>query len=368
MAYMANFSLKLQGAGKLYLGGEDGFLADSVSSLSKYNWGVESDYLNYLLAVIFCLIIAMSAVQLGKKRKWENFILPIFLFIAVASALLLHVLFDVLYPLDRGIAHLQLLFFGSIPFVLDELNNKKVAWFIIPLPLMMFINQANFSYARNWKYEHFDERLLSSIPLQVNNIPTSTGGRFWQIDNELAFTKGYPTRVFQDSPNEGDTIVDYLIQFHELRPKILNTYEQVFQDSISELTLFKRKKFLKREKVFENQIEVEGNAMYYDLMKKRRTVPSFIRCSGEIKNPNIYEEYAVVFVAEDSINGQKYEYGGLNIINSTKPEGNDKLLFDFTYAFGHYPETALISCYIYNKNQYAIKGTFKLEQYHIKFD
>ena len=108
--------------------------------------------------------------------------------------------------------------------------------------------------------------------------------------------------------------------------------------------------------------------MYYDLMKKRRTVPSFIRCSGEIKNPNIYEEYAVVFVAEDSINGQKYEYGGLNIINSTKPEGNDKLLFDFTYAFGHYPETALISCYIYNKNQYAIKGTFKLEQYHIKFD
>jgi len=313
-------------------------------------------------------IIGISAVQLIKYKNWKNQLFPIFLCVAVISTLLLNQFFDILYPLDRGIAHLLLLFLGSIPFSLDALKLKRIALLLLPFPILLFITQVNFSYARNWKYEHFDERLLTTIPLQVENTPTSTGGRFWQIDNELALIHGFPTRVFQDSPNAADTIVDYLIQFEELRPAVLQTYEVAYQDPISELTLYKRKKFLKRRKVFENEVTIEGNEMYYDFMKKQKAIPSFVRCSGSIKNPDSYKNYLIIFAAEDSISGEKYEYGGLNPINSSARQNEGNISFDFTYAFGYYPSTAKISCYLYNEQRYEIEGQFKLEYYEILFD
>jgi hypothetical protein len=285
IGFMAHYSMQLQKSGKLYLGGKEGFLDVSVSSLSELHFGWTHPYLNYFFSLVFMGIIGISAVQLIKYKNWKNQLFPIFLCVAVISTLLLNQFFDILYPLERGIAHLLLLFLGSIPFSLDALKLKRIALLLLPFPILLFITQVNFSYARNWKYEHFDERLLTTIPLQVENTPTSTGGRFWQIDNELALIHGFPTRVFQDSPNAADTIVDYLIQFEELRPAVLQTYEVAYQDPISELTLYKRKKFLKRRKVFENEVTIEGNEMYYDFMKKQKAIPSFVRCSGSIKTP-----------------------------------------------------------------------------------
>lgn len=368
IGFMAYYSMQLQKSGKLYLGGKEGFLDVSVSSLSELHFGYIHPYLNYFFSILFAGIIMVSAVQLIKKQNWENQLFPIFLFTAVTSVFLLNLFLNVLYPLDRGITHLLLLFLGSIPFVLDALKVKRVALFILPFPISLFLFQVNFSYARNWKYEHFDERLLSSIPLKVENTPTSTGGRFWQIDNELTLVKNLPTRVFQDSPKKGDTLVDYLIQFEELRPKVLETYDIVFQDSISELTLFKRKYFLKRRKIFENEIQVNGNKKYLNLMTRHKAVPSFIRCSGKITNPNIYKDYLIIFVAEDSLTKEKYEYGALNPINSTQIQNNGSISFDFTYAFNYYPPTAQISCYLYNNQQYKIEGSLKLEQYEIIFE
>jgi len=365
IGFMAYYSMQLQNSGKLYLGGKEGFLDVSVSSLSEFHLGWTHPYLNYFFSLVFIGIIIVSAIHLMKKKDWETQLFPIFLVVTVVSALLLNLFFDILYPLDRGITHLLILFLGSIPFCLDNLKWKRVSLILLPFPVLLFILQANLTYARNWKYEHFNTQLLTKIPLQVKGIPTSTGGRFWQIDNELARIHHFPTRVFQDSPKESDTMVDYLIQFEELRPRIFETYDRIYQDSISELTLFQRKKFLKRKKIFENEIQVNGNGMYYDLMKKHKAIPSFIRCSGKITNPNIYEDYLIIFSAEDSVSGEKYEYGGLNPINSTRIQDDGSLLFDFTYAFGVYPETGKISCYLYNKDLNKIEGQFKLEQYEI---
>ena len=103
-------------------------------------------------------------------------------------------------------------------------------------------------------------------------------------------------------------------------------------------------------------------------MPKKSNQPSFIRCFGEVRNIGDYSNYTILFVAEDSITKEKYEYGGLNPINSTKVNTDSTVQFDFTFTFGLYPNAARLSSYIFNPGGGKIEGTFHVEQYVIDFD
>ena len=369
--YFVKYAFYLKSIDKLYLGEATNFIATSIHSLSNSVFGNENVNLAIIAIPVFLTLLIILIRFAIKKRTvfQENFLFQIFLCASVLSILVQNYFLGVNFPEGRAAAHLIFFFFGSIAFTMEIIRNKSITKFLIVIPLVFFISQINLSHTREYYYEHFDEELLSKIPLMTKGIPTSTCGRFWEMDNELAKLKKYPARVFQDIRGQKKVFQDYLIQFDNIadeRPELSKLYEPVYTDPISKLTLFKRIEFLERKKIYENEVEIEGNHLYFDIIKDYRSVPCFIRCTGKLENASIYDDYSIIFVAEDTLNREKHSYGGLNPSTSTSLNDDGSVSFDFTYTVNDYEDADVIDSYLWNRKNKHLKGKIKVELFLIE--
>ncbi len=364
--YLLSYAFELQSMGKLYLGSADHFFATAIHPITTYLFNISNWWLDALLLLISLAIAAAllrSLVQL--KSLKSEFIFSLFFILSLVAVLLQNSILGINYPEDRGVGYLLLLFFAALAFSLDR---SKLAYAAIPLLLLFaitFIGKANLSHTLVYDYEHFDEQLLNLIPEETEGIPTSTGGRFWAIDNEMSRSGKMPARAFQNSPKPKDTLVDYIITLKKLRRNLPSMYEAIYEDSISSLTLFKRKQFLKRKKLEAKLTAFDNQNEFVELYSELISDALFVQIQGGVRNASLFEDYSILVTAENEDSKERYFYQGFGPVSTAHSDPDGNISFDLSYALNRYSENTRVKIYIYNPKHYNIKGEIEVIAYKI---
>lgn len=367
--YILKYIFYLKNNGMLNVAGKEGFFINTVHSLTHYVWNTKGLVLDIILVLIFIFICIVLVLNLLKEKSIfrNHIIIPSFLIMGVANIIIQNLLFDIGFPKNRMGIYLVVFFFIALFYSIDSLSKSK--WYGLPIAIIsiiLFIPQVNFNYIKLYYNEHLDDELFTKIPAEVKGIPVSTGGRFWATDNEYSRKNKLKLMAFQDTKLPTDTLTDYIINTNEIFPELENIYHAIHTDAISEVTLYKRNKFLNRYKADDNQINIIGSHEFYDLYRKpTKNNPVFFRCSGILRDMTFYKDVKVVFSAEDSISGKSLRYEALHITESCAINNKGEIAFDFTFAMNCYSDANIIKIYIWNPYKSHLNGNLSLEMYDI---
>lgn len=368
--YLINYALALQRSGKFYLGSEEGFLKTSLQPLIENNYGAAVSFLTiaFIIGSILLLIQLFHLHYLTKNWKPKiSLQFHYYLIAAIGSMILMNFFLGVNYPENRAAAHLLIFFLLALFFGLDLQHLKKTSVLIGFLAILAFTWKANFEYSIEWDYEHFDEELLTSIPEKLNGVPPTTGGRFWQIDNELSRAHHFPLRAFQDMSLYRDSLQDYIIVLPDLNPTIYQSHQLIYRDSISDLSLFKRKEILNKKKLaqYERNGQMKEEHEYFEIFTDTLSGPLVIRTQGTIMDLNINRDFILIFSAEELGNNEKLEYGGIAPISSAPINEAGNIEFDFSYLVEGRKEPYLLKYYLWKKDKLGLEVDLSVETYQL---
>lgn len=367
VGYAIKYAFHLKAIGKLYYGNKEGFFHTTVHSLTNQLLNSEGIAIDVIMTAMAMLIIFTTIYAFSKARTvfLSQMLFPLFFLLGIANILGQHWLLGVNYPEDRAALYLVVFFLGAICFTLDYWKEKRMAYPLIAGALLIFGFQLNLATSITYPTQHYDEKLLTSIPDRVHGIPPATGSRYWFMDNEMTRKKELPLRAFQKSDQSSDTLVDYLITWREIRPDILNWYHPIYKDSISDIILFERDRFLDREKLNEKSQTIKGSKQYFGIYSDTLTQPLFIRCSGKLENIDIFKQAIMVFSTDDFKKNKDYSYVSVPLVKSAPIRDNGNLTFDFTVAINDYSPTDQLKVYLWNKEKSPMKGKIEVAWYKI---
>jgi hypothetical protein len=371
LIYLIDYTFELQAGGKLYLGEDDGFLNATILPLLELNFNTAHLLLlSIILFISIFLLLWLPFKLLQKKSLLPDYqLIPhSFFLVAIVSMFLLHALFDVKFPMHRAAAHLIMLFTLTLFYTLDQMQLDKGAALLSILFLINFGIQANFSYAKEWSYEHFDPELLEKIPEYEGGIPPTTGGRFWQIDNELARVNDYPIRALQDMSSMKDSLQEYIVVLPELNPQVYQTHQLIHQDSISGLSLFKRKRTLTKvlDSAFQLSMNLTSEEAFFDIYEISRSGPLIIQTQGRFEDLDIYRNFQLIFAASEIDSDEKIQYGGFSPISSTKINEDGSIDFDFSYLIEGREKPYLLNYYVWKQDSRPLSGALQLKVFKIE--
>lgn len=366
LVYGIQYAFHLKDIGKLYGGGHIGFFNDTVHTLTKHLWNSENLVIDILLTIAFVFILATVVVNLWKSKNiFEHKLsLSVFLIVAVANILFQNWFLDVLFPEDRAALYLVVLFFIAFCTSVDYWNLKWIQLPFAGITAIFFCIHFSTDQFVLFDYEHFDKELLTKTQEDIQGIPPSIGGpRNWKMDNELTRMGLVPFRAMQLSGHESDTIEDYIITSLEQRPDVLISYHPIYNDEISELTLFKRNEFLKRTKTKENSIQLSGSKEYTEFINGELTSHLFLRVTGHLDSMSITNKFVLVFSSQNKAAKKNVHYEGLDLIESCPIDENGSIEFDFTFSMDKPVEADRMKVYLWNKQKREMSGEIKLEVY-----
>lgn len=365
LAYFIEYSFILKELGKLYYGGTEGFFANTIHSLTRYVWRIETTWVDVVLVLLTCFILFVTVKRYWKSKSLfdPKMIFSLFFFLSVASILAQRWVLGVNFPEDRTALYLVVFFFGALFFSIDEFTQKKgIGLFCLGFSFVFFLFNLNFSYSIAFFQEHLDEELVTLIPESVNGTPATTAGR-WNMENELTRQLDLPFRVYQGNDQESDTIVDYMIYYPERRPELTDLYKVIHQDKISGLALLERKKLLSRSKITEVSHQIVNQAEFQTFYGSAMKGPMLVRCSGELEKMTKEKDIFIVFSSQDSLSGQQYTYEVASMVRNKKINSNGKLIFDFSYAMNALDGANSFAVYLWNQKREELEGRIKLEVY-----
>ncbi|MFT5777082.1 MAG: hypothetical protein ACI837_000013 [Crocinitomicaceae bacterium] len=368
ISYLVNYSFELKALGKLYYGGNEGFFATTIHSITPYLWNVKHVVVDVLLTGVTILIGFVLLRTYSKTKNWfePRTIFPLFFLLAVGNIFAQHWFLDINYPEDRTALYIVIFFVGALFFTLDSI--WKHSWFAIVYSLgtvILFCVHFNFSHSTFYYGEHIDRKMVEMIPNEVKGTPPTTGGR-WSMENEMNRTLDLPLRAFQEINSEADTLVDYMIYSVERWPGIHKWYRPLYTDKISGQTLFERKHFLNRTKTDESSVAIGGKNEFQVIHETGLKSAMMLRCSGTLKKMHRYnKDVYVVFTSKDTLTGAVHTYDALSFMQNMKASSTGEIHFDFTYAMKLMPGANLFSVYVWNKKSAELDGKLKLEVYSI---
>lgn len=365
--YLINYALHLKELGKLYLGGQDGFFENTVHSLSGLIWNTEGLWLNILLGLVTLLIVgAIGYVVIRNKQflmPWMVF--PLYLLMAIAAIILQHLVFGVNFPEHRSAIHLAVLFFVSVVFVVDQLKLTLLSIPIALLTLTLFSVQIKIDSSRNYAFDHFDPRLNTLIPLEVNGIPPSTAGGYWRMDNELSQADNVPVRAFQIAFDANDTLADFIVDGNVKRPHLAGLYDTVFHDGISDKVLLRRKTFLNRELITAAAVELSDSNEFHTVLENKSDTPLFFRVSGSLQVNSRLDQFHLVCSGQDTLTHEQTYYTSLPLVESCKPDKSGSIHFDYTVMLNKYSRHQKATVYFWNQGKTTAVGWVKVEAYRV---
>lgn len=365
LIYAAQYAFHLKENGRLYYGGNDGFFLDTVKSLTEYLWNLYHPALNAMLVIASVFILLTVIINIRKDKKYFsalNFV-GLFFILSIVNIIVQHYILDVLWPLDRAVIYLPILFFIALFLSIDQFKIKTPAILIGTITLVLFVFDINFSHSKFFYYEHFDEELISKIPETTNGITTSTGGRFWVMDNEIMRNKNLKTFAFQNSPNKRDTLQDYIVSTLKIRPELKNLYHTIHQDDISKLTLFERNSFLKRKILFSKKVDINNDAEYLMIHEDNYENNLLLRVKGNIKNFALNKEFPLIITTENQETLEKDMYQGFSILQSSSINKDGCIDLDLSFVIHKSNIANKYKMYIYNKGQQKLIGDLIFETY-----
>lgn len=325
------FLLDLNKAGSLNYGGNIGFWTTSVKDLTNMLFGSGASFVNIYI-IILLIFLAAAIIHLFYKKWSEGFTFDflfkpqwVFFYLLIGNLLgffIEHHLFGVLYPESRTMMQFVILFSGSLFVILDNIENSKKAFLIIPvLPVFLlpihFLGVSNFNKI-SVENETIPKRFLSFIEKRVeesNLLPTIQGYK----GRELRWAYlNYRERTFMpmvSCTTYPDTIADYQIIQPENYPYLNNGYKLIDRDHVSGISILEREKKLKRELLIEREPEFSDEF----------TSDEFILISkgdSELANNSL-------FFAEYEVNLQsKHKYPTVWIVVEIKDFDGNRLVYE----------------------------------------
>jgi hypothetical protein len=277
IAYFAKFSFELKDRGLLYYGGQEGLVHDTLQSVAMGLFRIDNWWFGIGLLVLMVVSIAPFPVMLFRNGivATTHSAYGIFaglLLTMLTSFVLLNLLVGVNYPTYRTAIYLIPLFFGALAFW-PSIANRIHPSFALPVFAILFIIQANTSYAWYWKWERMTPELyetaLKNLPKQ--EYPPLTGGYHllglrWALYGYHHQEKmgqwsadGYPSLIPDVQIVFPNDVSDYWKQF----------YTEVDRDEFSDFPLYIRKepcprKWAQQEST--NEVEIAEGNEFMDLL------------------------------------------------------------------------------------------------------
>ncbi|NRA13208.1 MAG: hypothetical protein HRT57_14775 [Crocinitomicaceae bacterium] len=371
VAYLIEYSFELSSLGKLYLGSTKGFIETTIHTITPHLWGRTSFWLDLaLIALTLFILISLFILAWRQKNLFKpKFIFPIFLAVGILNIFAQNILLGINFPQDRAALYLVVLFFGGLFFAIDYWKNKWGAYPIILITIAFFIKQFGFETSIIFRYEHFGQQLLTSIPEKISGNPASVGSSMDSpMAREMIRSKKLPFRSLQMANTKADTLLDYIIAKERHRPGILNLYHPIYTDKYSNYVLFKRNHFLKRvkkdevEEHFDN--DHEFNRIYKDSLKN----PHYLRCSGTLENMDVSQKTMLVFTASNAESTVRFYTQNILLNKYTILNNDGSIEFDFGIVMNDYPKAELLTVFVWNVDHVQVKGEIKLEIFDFEFD
>jgi hypothetical protein len=284
MLYLLEFKRR----GLLYHGTLRGFVIDTLNSLADLV--LSYNKLNFLYALVVAFYLLLGIYIVAKLKHIKKFTITDF-FVgmftgAIALIFLLALVFKVNYPQDRVGLYLVPLAVLAVVFTADNIQYKIK--YLIVLPLLFFpvhfVKSINLTHSRHWHAEQIPKRYLDTVLADpgYNGFPPVVGGGNlqmypWAYYNIRANTM---QNEIQETNFRNNFLVDYIIYYKDDISGWENSYNEIDYDSISNLSLFKRKERLDMIKVI------------------RGTTPDVINNKSEF--------IGIAEVNSDSLAGKKY--------------------------------------------------------------
>lgn len=250
IAYFAIFSFELKDRGLLYYGGQEGLIYDTLQTVSMGLFRVDNWWFGFGLFVLMLVAIAPFPVRLFRKGLVATAhsgygIFAGLLITMLTSIVLLNLLLGVNFPTYRTALYLIPLFFGAMAFwpSFGRLIHPSL---VLPIFSILFLIQANTSYAWYWKWERMTPELyetaLRNLPEQ--EYPPLTGG--YHLLGLRWSLYGYHNQQKMGQWNRDDypsLIPDVQIIFpNDASVYWKQFYSEVARDEFSDLPLYIRNK------------------------------------------------------------------------------------------------------------------------------
>ncbi|MCW3085011.1 MAG: hypothetical protein JWP12_2377 [Bacteroidetes bacterium] len=187
LLFVVPIAMKLKTAGALFFGGERGFWADTMSTITDRCF-YETSYNVWLQRLakgfVFLILIASIIIVAGrviKKQISANtlFLTSLLLLIGLCcfSTVVQHHLLKTPYLLDRTALFLVVLFNLILVFFISELALKKpaaswVSHIAAVAALFHFFTVFNFSYVLEWKLDCNTKEMLSDLA-KIKQVPAA---------------------------------------------------------------------------------------------------------------------------------------------------------------------------------------------------
>jgi len=368
IGYFIQYGFNLQKIGKLYLGSSNNFYNTSIHPLIQLNWGVEGLWASVFIGItsIVTIFFYFSHFKKSKSLLQLSNVFIVLLICMLLGTFLMQLIFGVNYPENRAAVPLLILAMGAFAFGLDLKKHQFFSILFSLLCLGLYASNYNLSHTKTYQYEYINRKLIDLIPDQVYGIPTATGGRHWATDKvynrEL---KDYPPRFFQKSLSSADTLQDFILVLPEDRDNLLNAYDILAVDEISNLRLYKRKKFLKRKIKFSKTYHINTNNEFYNLIYKQTSQSAYVRCQGYLIMNDLRDMVGIVYDQSDSLSN-KLNYGSFSPVKSIKVDSENKLNFDITFTFLDLENAKNMSLYLWNSDKVKMKGELIVTFYEIE--
>lgn len=167
--FSVQYGLELRERGGYFIGGLDGFVPITVSSLMQQLVGSDAMGISWVSAILVGASAAYAAISC--RRKWAITIPILLLGADVASRVCMARILEVNYPIDRAAAHLVPWALVSIAYAIDAVASSRHLAALAAVPLLALpvrtALRANLNETALWTYqsppEHMVRRVASAL-------------------------------------------------------------------------------------------------------------------------------------------------------------------------------------------------------------
>lgn len=285
--FFTKLLFRLQAEGELHYGKPDGFIAVSISTISKLLTGYDSILVNVVPTVLFAIAFLIFVIVVGKNFKNIGFLSLfdhqwIFLYLLtgnIVASVLENKIFGTNFPEDRTGLYFYPLLAGSVFFSLDQIR-FSIRWNAIfpAIPFVFFPIHFLFNMNLSWsslENQAIPERFHKTVVTDISStgFPATVQGyqgrlMRWAFMNfrtaseaGLVHFSGYPSL-------DGD----FQVVFADDYPSWFDHYDLVDQDKRSELSLLKRKNSLTRTMIFQQKDIFSGQSMTDEFFELSRGI------------------------------------------------------------------------------------------------
>ncbi|MCB0396899.1 MAG: hypothetical protein KDD36_09610 [Flavobacteriales bacterium] len=148
------YSFFLKETGRLYYGGKEGFITDTLHTLTPHLWQTTQPVLDTLLIILGLFIIAGYGKFLWQTKDLFNLrlIFPAFFVLSLANIFGQHFILGINFPSDRAALYLVIFFFGGLAFILDHYALRRPSYIMVGILLIYFFRRCRSAGRRysNW--------------------------------------------------------------------------------------------------------------------------------------------------------------------------------------------------------------------------